>query len=55
MLPLFFVYRASVCSYCYLLPSESHPLERLLSVFGAVCARELKEVVSFQVAGLLAA
>lgn len=39
----------------YLLPGESHPLEALLAVLGAVAADEFKEVVSFQVAGLLTA
>lgn len=36
----------------YLLPGESHPLEALLAVLGAVGADEFEEVVSFQVAGL---
>lgn len=39
----------------YLLPGESHPLKALLSVLSAVTADKFKEVVSFQVAGLLTA
>lgn len=38
----------------YLLPSEAHPFEALLAAVGTVRTDELEEVVSFQVAGLLA-
>lgn len=40
---------------CYLLPGESHPLKALLAIIRTVAADELEEVVSFEVAGLLAA
>lgn len=39
----------------YLLPGEPHPLEALLAIFGAIGADEFEEVVSLQVARLLAA
>lgn len=39
----------------YLLPGEPHPLKALLAIFGAVGADEFEEVVSLQVARLLAA
>lgn len=38
----------------YLLPGESHPLKSLLAIIRTVGADEFKEVVSFQVTGLLA-
>lgn len=39
--------------FTYLLPGQPHSLKTLLSIFCAVRAEKLKEVVSFQVAGLL--
>lgn len=49
---LVIVAEADSCHF-YLLPCQSHPLKALRSVVRTAAADELKEVVTFQVAGLL--